>query len=198
MSSHPLTDEVAALASALAAGPLEVAQLDMGPCESPISSIEASLGLSPAISLALTRVPPVVLADRPLDIECSVVDLVPGSNASEPVARSISTYAQLSVALESNGGPRTIWCSQSSAPLQFQRRMDRPRSHAPCIMGRCLVSYFVVPYICGTTSIKWLDACESESGLQSRPGSCGGSVCCCQGQYRTGAASRFGCWRVDR
>ena len=114
MSSHPLTDEAAALALTLPAGPLEITQLGMWPLEflTTCAAIEAFLGLPPAITLVPTRVPRVLLADRPLEIECSVVDVVPGSHAAESVTRSISTHAQLLVASESNGGPRTIWCTQ--------------------------------------------------------------------------------------
>lgn len=73
------THVVAALASPLLAGPLEVTDLHIGPVHSASSAIDACLVIPSARRLILSHVPPRLHADRPLEVGLDSVGLGAGA-----------------------------------------------------------------------------------------------------------------------
>lgn len=96
----PLAGEVAALASSLPFGPLEIPPLDMEPFESSTSAIDARLVCPSLSSMSLTHVPPVALSDQPLDFDLSGIDRPLGALAAASIAQGISSNARLNVVLK--------------------------------------------------------------------------------------------------
>ena len=79
----------------------------MEPCDSGTSAIEARLFSPSASILAITGVPALVLADRPLEVELAAVGLDAGTtSAAVSIASWISAHACLAVAVEVSGQPQ--------------------------------------------------------------------------------------------
>ena len=103
-----LMHAIAGLVLRLPAGALEIpaVKLSMGPCDSTTLAIEARLVSPSASALALTKVPALVLADRPLEIELATVGQSGGASVEESVASWISAHALLHISVDTPGHPR--------------------------------------------------------------------------------------------
>ena len=98
-AAHALTD----MAFALPLAPLEIPALGMEPYVSTTSAVEARLVSPTASALALIRVPALVHADRPLDIELATVGLGVDSSVAESVASWISAHSHLQISVDVPG-----------------------------------------------------------------------------------------------
>ena len=129
-----VTLAVAGLASTLLAVPLEIRHLGVEPSGSPASAIAALLVSPSASALALSRVPPRVHSDRPLEIELTGVGYDTGSGAATSVARWISDHARLAIAVEVAGQSRVFHSLPVSARPSgggwIARALIRPASWA--------------------------------------------------------------------
>ena len=94
-----LQSEAAAKVTSLPEGPIEATYLDMVPFYFPTSAIEARLVSSLSRALELTRVPPRVHADRPLEIDLGARGLDTGAGATG----FISAHACLAIEIEVTG-----------------------------------------------------------------------------------------------
>ena len=86
--------------------PLEIPALGMEACESVTSFCEARLASPFASALALTRVPACIHADRPLEVELSLVGLGTGADEAVYIASWISAHARLTMYVDVAGQPR--------------------------------------------------------------------------------------------
>ena len=98
------TNAISGVVSGLDVVPLGLPALAIEPCDSGTSAIEACLVSPSASAISLTRVPILVHADRPLELELSAVGLVAG--ARQAIGSWISAHACLRVAVEVPGQPR--------------------------------------------------------------------------------------------
>ena len=80
----------------------------MGKCDSGTSVIEARLVSPCASTFAMTRVPALVHADRPLELELASVGLCADPRVAESIASWISAHACLAIAVEFPGQPREV------------------------------------------------------------------------------------------
>ena len=96
-----LQSEAAAKVTSLPEGPIEATYLDMVPFYFPTSAIEARLVSSLSRALELTRVPPRVHADRPLEIDLGARGLDAGAGATA----FISAHACLAIEIEVTAHP---------------------------------------------------------------------------------------------
>ena len=101
-----LIHAIAGLIFRLPAGALEIPAVSMGPCDSATFAIEARLVSPSASALALTKVPALVLADRPLEVELAAVGQGAGAGAAVSVASWISAHALLQISVEAAGHPQ--------------------------------------------------------------------------------------------
>lgn len=103
--------DAAALTITLPIGPIEIPQLHAQSSQNPTPTVEALIVCVSAYAMipTITRVPRIVLADKPFEIELGVAALEPGADetASAWAARTISCYlsnlAMLSVVIDSEG-----------------------------------------------------------------------------------------------
>jgi len=94
----------AALACIIPSDASEIPDMTMAPFAT--FAIETRLVTPSASEFALNRVPPLVHADRPLELELAAVWQGGGASAAEPVASWISGHALLQVSVEVPGQPR--------------------------------------------------------------------------------------------
>ena len=78
----------------------------MWQCDSDASAIEARLVCPYASGIALTGIPALVHADRPLELEIAAVGLIAEGDVAESIASWISAHACLAIAVEVPGQPR--------------------------------------------------------------------------------------------
>ena len=101
-------------------GPLEVPALDVELRQSPSSAIDACLvGLSTR-ALELIRVPPLVLADRPLEIGLAAFGPHVGACAAASMTHCLSTHALLLIVVEFTGQS----CATLSVPVAVHSAGD--------------------------------------------------------------------------
>ena len=91
---------VAGLIPRLPVGPLKIPAPSIEPFDFAISAIEARLINPTASALVLSRVPPRVHADRPLEVELSAVELDADAGVSLSVASWISANASLAISIK--------------------------------------------------------------------------------------------------
>jgi len=88
------------LTSSFRVSPLEIPTLEFGVCGPSACTLEAYL-ISPSTNaVCVTRVPPVIRRDRPLDIELDIRGHHPDSYAAATVAHSFSVHANFVAILE--------------------------------------------------------------------------------------------------
>lgn len=93
-----------ALAFAVPVSPLELPELVAGPCRSPSSAIEARIFSASVSVFSLSVVPPIVLTDRPLEVEFTcAASPRPDAMVLASTARFLSTHARLSISFETPG-----------------------------------------------------------------------------------------------
>ena len=97
------THAMADMTSKVYVGPLEIPALGMEPCDSVTSVIESWLANPITSGITLTKVPALVHADRPLEIELAAVGVGEGTGAAESVASWISAHARLAISIELPG-----------------------------------------------------------------------------------------------
>ena len=100
------TNVISGVVSRLPVGPLEFPALGMRQCDSATSAIEARLVSPYASSFVIARVPALVHADRPLELELASVEHGADTKAAVSVASWISAHARLAIAVELPGQPR--------------------------------------------------------------------------------------------
>ena len=93
----------AALACIIPSDASEIPDMTMAP--SATFAIETRLVSPSASEFALNRVPPLVHADRPLELELAAVGQSAGAGAAESVASWISAHAVLQISVEAAGQP---------------------------------------------------------------------------------------------
>lgn len=113
---RPLACEVIALASALPAGPLEVADLLIQPCHRHDSTIDAFLTNPSAHMFLLGRMPHVLPNDQPLEIALRAATDHAGGRAAASTARSISTHSLVIVVVETMGTLHSLSAQVSVRP----------------------------------------------------------------------------------
>ena len=101
-----LTYTVTCLPFTLPLEPLGIPALRIEPCDSATSTVAARLVNPTESTFALTRVPAVVHADRPLELELAAVGLGAGACVAESIAGRISANALLTLTVEGPGKPR--------------------------------------------------------------------------------------------
>ena len=106
-----------ASACTLPSGPLEIPQLHLGPCDSVASVIKACLDSPYASAISFRHLPPVVMVDRPLEIEFSALGTCPSSCGDASVSRCISHCANLVVSIESKGQTLTQSAAIAARPF---------------------------------------------------------------------------------
>ena len=94
----------AALACIIPSDSSEIPDMTMAP--SATFAIETRLVSPTASTFALNRVPPLLHADRPLELELAAVAQGTGAGAAESVASWISARARLQISVEAPGQPR--------------------------------------------------------------------------------------------
>lgn len=99
-----LTRKAATLASVFPIGPLELPVVDLVPRNPLSSAIAAQLIQPAATSFVLTRMPPRLQTNLPLDIELRTFGVDAGSFAAALVARLISSYAHVTLMLKETSG----------------------------------------------------------------------------------------------
>ena len=92
--------------------PSEIPDMSMGPFPSTTFAIEARLVSSTASKFKLSRVPPHVHADRPLELELDAFGLGAGAGMELSITSWISAHALLQIAVNIPGHPLTeVPCS---------------------------------------------------------------------------------------
>lgn len=115
-----LTRESAKLAAALPSSPRVIPELHMEPS----TSMNEGVVVSPSLDdVVLSHLPPVVLADRPIEFEFTLAGLLSDAHALAQFARYISTHANLSVAVAPEVTGQT--CSRISAPVSVCQSGER-------------------------------------------------------------------------
>ena len=109
MQEHnsPHTHAVLALVASIPVSPLEMGDIELEPCVSPSTAIEARVVSPSATALVVSQIPPRVHADRPLEIKITAIGvgtLAPRS-VTDSVARFLSTHASLEIAIDAAGRP---------------------------------------------------------------------------------------------
>ena len=84
----------------------EIRDVTMVPFPSTTSTIETRLVKPSPSEFVLSRIPSLVHADRPLELEVAAVELSEGADAAESVASWISAHAVLQMSVEVPGQPR--------------------------------------------------------------------------------------------
>ena len=100
VDSFAYTQVVADLASPFRVGPLEIPVVVVESCNSATTALQARLNSPSISSVVLTRLPPRVHADRPLEVGLAAVGLGTGASAVVSIASWISAHARLTVEIE--------------------------------------------------------------------------------------------------
>lgn len=104
-----------ALSSTLQVSPLEIPELVMEPHRSVTGAVEAQVRSTSVTDIVLSRALPVVLADRPLEIEFAYSGPRPGASATASIATCLSANALLAVIYETQDRARVPDIVQVSA-----------------------------------------------------------------------------------
>jgi len=123
------------MVSRLPVGPLEIPHICIKHYHTPTSVIEARLSCSSASSLVLTTLLPArVHADRPLDIDISVVGLCGDACAAAHSSNCFAVHASLAISVETPRQPRIqLSVSVSMRPSSggwIARALAHPKSWA--------------------------------------------------------------------
>ena len=116
----------ALLASRLPVGPLEITALGIESCDTTASAVEARLVSPSASKFVLSRVPPRVYADRPLELELAAVGLGVGASAAVFVATWVSTHARLTISVGASAAVPLMVTTRPADGGWIARALIRP------------------------------------------------------------------------